>query len=149
MTSSATIVGNLTRDPELRFTVSGRAVCNFGVAVSRRFQVNGEWTEEVSFFNVTCFGDLAENVAASFSKGDRLVCFGRFTQRSWQTDATAEKPDGERRVVVEFTAEEVGGSVRWATCRVVRTLRDHPGAVPAAGSVDPAAATLHGDDEPV
>ncbi|MGA1062090.1 MAG: single-stranded DNA-binding protein, partial [Ilumatobacteraceae bacterium] len=62
--NSITLTGNLTRDPELRFTTGGRGVASFGLAVNRRYQVNGEWQEQVSFFNIVCWGDLGENVAA-------------------------------------------------------------------------------------
>ena len=67
--NTITLVGNLTRDPELRFTANGRAVASFGIAVGRRYQVNGEWQEQTSYFNVTAWGDLGENAAASLSKG--------------------------------------------------------------------------------
>ena len=63
MSSNVTVVGNLTRDPELRFTNAGRAVATFGMAVSRRYQVNGEWQEQTSFFNVVAWGQLGENAS--------------------------------------------------------------------------------------
>ena len=67
-----TICGNLTREPELRFTSGGTATCGFGVAVNRRYQQNGEWTDApTNFFNVTVWGQLGENCAATLSKGDR------------------------------------------------------------------------------
>ena len=67
--STVTIVGNLTRDPELRFTAGGKGVASFGVAVNRRYQVNGEWQVKVSFFNVTAWDTLGENASASLTKG--------------------------------------------------------------------------------
>lgn len=115
--AQVTLVGNLTRDPELRFTTGGRGVASFGVAVNRRWQQNGEWQEQVSFFNVVCWGDLGENVATSMVKGSRAMVTGRLEQRSWETQ------DGEKRSVVEVVADEVGPSLRWATAQIERTER--------------------------
>ena len=115
--NSITLIGNLTRDPELRFTTGGRGVASFGLAVNRRYQVNGEWQEQVSFFNIVCWGDLGENAAATLSKGSRCILPGRLEQRSWETN------DGEKRSVVEVIADEVGPSLRWATAQVERTER--------------------------
>ena len=85
--STVTIVGNLTRDPELRFTAGGKGVASFGVAVNRRYQVNGEWQEKVSFFNVTAWDQLGENAAASLTKGARIIVTGRLEQREYETTA--------------------------------------------------------------
>jgi single-strand DNA-binding protein len=93
--NSVTLVGNLTREPELRFTTGGRGVASFGLAVSRRYQVNGEWQEQTSFFNVVAWGTLGENAAASLGKGTRVVVTGRLEQRSYETK------EGEKRSVVE------------------------------------------------
>lgn len=109
--------GTLGRDPELRFTTGGRAVANFSIAVSRRFQRNGEWEEQTSWFNVVCWGDLGENAASSLVKGTRVLVSGRMEQRSWETDA------GEKRTVYDIVADEVGPSLRWATCQIERTER--------------------------
>ena len=84
-TNSVTLIGNLTRDPELRFTTGGRGVASFGLAVNRRYQQNGEWQEQTSFFNVVCWGDLGENAATSLTKGSRVIVTGRLEQRSWET----------------------------------------------------------------
>ena len=111
------LMGNLTRDPELRFTTGGRGVASFGLAVNRRYQQNGEWQEQTSFFNVVCWGDLGENAATSLSKGSRVIVTGRLEQRSWETQ------DNEKRSVVEVVADEVGPSLRWATCEIARTER--------------------------
>ena len=89
--NTVTLVGNVTRDPELRYTTGGRGVASFGMAVNRRYQVNGEWQEQTSFFNVVAWGTLGENAAACVTKGTRLVVFGRLEQRSWETQ------DGEKR----------------------------------------------------
>jgi single-strand DNA-binding protein len=119
MTAQVTIVGNLTRDPELRFTPSGAPVTTFGVAVNRRWQNrdNQQWEESTSFFNVTCWRDLAQNVSESLEKGSRVLVSGRLDQRSWETQ------DGEKRSVVEIVADEVGPSLRWATAEVNRNER--------------------------
>lgn len=117
--NSVTIVGNLTRDPELRYTPSGAATCQFGLAVNRRWQNknNNEWEEATSFFNVVAWRELAENVGESLQKGARVLVTGRLEQRSWET------PDGEKRSVVEVIADEVGPSLRWATAQVVKNER--------------------------
>ena len=80
--NTVTLVGNLTRDPELRYTTGGRGVASFGIAVNRRYQVNGEWQEQTSFFNVVAWGTLGENAAASLTKGTRVIVTGRLEQRS-------------------------------------------------------------------
>ena len=116
-TNSITLIGNLTRDPELRFTTGGRGVASFGLAVNRRYQQNGEWQEQTSFFNVVCWGDLGENTATSLTKGARAIVTGRLEQRSWET------AEGEKRSVVEVVADEVGPSLRWATAQIERTER--------------------------
>ena len=119
MSSNVTIVGNVTRDPELRFTASGAAVTTFGVAVNRRWQnrETSSWEESTSFFNVTCWRDLAQNVSDSLEKGSRVLVSGRLEQRSWQTE------QGDKRSVVEIVADEVGPSLRWASAQVVRNER--------------------------
>ena len=71
--NTITVVGNLTRDPELRFTTGGRGVASFGIAVGRRYQVNGEWQEQTSYFNITAWGTLGENAAATLTKGSRVI----------------------------------------------------------------------------
>ena len=117
--STVTIVGNLTRDPEIRYTTGGAAKASFGVAVSRRWQnrQSQEWEEQTSFFNVVCWREMAENVAESIGKGSRVVVTGRLEQRSWETD------NGDKRSVVEIVADEVGPSLRWATAQVNRNER--------------------------
>lgn len=116
--STVTIVGNITRDPELRFTAGGKGIASFGVAVNRRWQQNGEWQEKVSFFNVTAWDTLGENIAASLTKGTRVIVTGRLEQREYETK------EGEKRNVVEIVADEVGPSLRWARAEVERIARD-------------------------
>jgi single-strand DNA-binding protein len=115
--NTVTLVGNLTRDPELRFTQSGQAIATFGMAVNRRYQQNGEWQEKVSFFNVVAWAQLGENAASSLQKGSRVIVTGRLEQREY------ESRDGDKRNVVEIVADEVGPSLRWATATVERTDR--------------------------
>ena len=81
MDNTVTLVGNLTRDPELRFTHGGQAVATFGLAVNRRYQQNDEWQEKMSFFNIVAWGQLGENAAASLTKGGRVIVTGRLEQR--------------------------------------------------------------------
>ena len=116
------VVGNLTRDPELRFTPSGQATATFGVAVNRRWQnrQNQEWEEATSFFDVVCWGQLAENAAQSLSKGTRVLVTGRLDQRSWETS------ERERRSKIEITADEVAPSLRWATAIISKNERRGP-----------------------
>jgi single-strand DNA-binding protein len=122
--TSTTIVGNLTRDPELRFTTNAKAVCGFGLAVTPRRIIDGEWTDgDTSFFNVTCWGQLAENVAASLQKGARVIVTGSLVQRSWEDKETQAK-----RSTIEVSADEVGPSLAWATASVVKPDRVAAGA---------------------
>ena len=107
--NTITVVGNVTRDPELRFTQGGMAVANFGVAWNKK-KADGE--EEVSFFNVSCFRQLAENVAESITKGSRVVVYGMLQPRSWDT------PDGDRRSAVEIIADDVAPSLKWASAEI-------------------------------
>jgi single-strand DNA-binding protein len=128
--STVTIVGNLTRDPEIRYTTGGAAKASFGVAVSRRWQnrQSQEWEEKTSFFNVVCWREMAENVSESLGKGSRVVVTGRLEQRSWETE------NGEKRSVVEVVADEVGPSLRWATAQVTRNERRGGGDFGGGGS---------------
>ena len=119
--STVTIVGNITRDPELRFTAGGKGIASFGLAVNRRWQQNGEWQEKVSFFNVTAWDTLGENIAASLTKGTRVIVTGRLEQREYETK------EGEKRNVVEIVADEIGPSLRWARAEVERIARDGGG----------------------
>ena len=117
--NSVTLVGNVTRDPELRYTAGGAAKVAFGLAVNRRWQnrQTQEWEEQVSFFNVVAWREMAENVAESVAKGSRVVVTGRLEQRSWETD------NGEKRTVVEVNADDIGPSLRWATAQITRNER--------------------------
>lgn len=122
------LVGNITRDPELRFTPGGMAVAQFGLAVNRRRQDRNtnEWKEETSFFDVVSYGTLAENVSESLARGSRVMVTGRLEQRSWETQ------DGDRRSKIEVIADEIGPSLRWATADVTKNERREGG--PGGGS---------------
>lgn len=151
--NQVTLVGNLTRDAELRFTAGGKAVASFGLAVNRRWMVANEWKEQVSFFNCTAWDTLAENFAASCGKGARVIVTGRLEQREYETK------EGEKRNVVELVVDEAGPSMRWATASVERIVRGvqsasgdtasvtnitSAGSVRANANVDP----IYGDTEP-
>ncbi|MDP9327188.1 MAG: single-stranded DNA-binding protein [Actinomycetota bacterium] len=127
--NSVTLVGNLTDDPELRYTPNGAAVCKFRIAVNRRMpDGNGGWKDgEASFFSVNCWRGLAENVAESLTRGTRVVVAGRLQYRAW------ENQDGDKRSAVEIEADEIGPSLKWATARIERTPRSG-GATTTSGS---------------
>ena len=120
--STVTIVGNVTRDPELRYTPSGAANATFGVAVNHRWRDNqtNDWKEQVSFFDVVCWREMADNVCESLSKGTRVVVTGRLEQRSW------EDSDGNKKSKVEIRADEIGPSLRWASAEVTKNERRTP-----------------------
>jgi single-strand DNA-binding protein len=123
MDNTVTLVGNVTRDPELRYTPSGQTVATFGLAVNRRWQnrQTQEWEEQVSFFDVKSWSGLAENVAESVQRGTRVIVTGRLEQRSWETD------NGDKRSKVEVVADEVAPSLRWATATVQKIERQAGG----------------------
>ena len=113
-----TLVGNLTADPELRFTPSGAPVANFTVASTpRNFdRTTNEWRDgEAMFINCSVWRQAAENVAESLTKGMRVIVQGRLKSRSYETR------EGERRTVFEIDVDEVGPSLRYATAKVNRT----------------------------
>ena len=120
--NSVYLVGNITRDPELRFTPSGQATATFGLAVNRRWQnrQTNEWEEATSFFDVVCWREMAENASESLTKGSRVIVTGRLEQRSWETQ------EGDKRSKVEVVADEIGRSLRWATAEVKKNDRRSP-----------------------
>lgn len=144
--NTVTLVGNLTKDPELRYTTGGRGVASFGLAVNRRWQQNGEWQEAVSFFNVVAWADLGENAAASLTKGTRCMVTGRLEQRSYETR------EGEKRNITEVIADDLGPSLRWAQAQVERISRDAAGGGSGGGGGGGAAAAapdpVYGEEEP-
>lgn len=163
-----TVVGNLTADPELRFTPSGAAVANFTVASTPRIydRQSGEWKDaEALFLRCNIWREAAENVAESLTRGSRVIVQGRLKQRSFETR------EGEKRTVVEVEVDEIGPSLRYATAKVNKISRSGgggggfgggggarqapPQAQPAAGGTDdpwgsaPASGSFGGgDDEP-
>ncbi|MGO8877394.1 MAG: single-stranded DNA-binding protein [Acidimicrobiales bacterium] len=147
------LVGNVTRDPELRFTPSGQPTTTFGLAVNRRWQnrQTQEWEEATSFFDVVCWRELAENASESLRRGARVIVTGRLEQRSWET------ADNEKRSKVEVVADELGPSLRWASAVVTKNERKGPGeggggrssAPPARSSApEPEAPYASYDEEP-
>jgi single-strand DNA-binding protein len=120
------ITGNITRDPELRFTQNGQAIATFGVAVNRRWQnrQTNEWEESTSFFDVVAWGALGENCAQSLPRGARVLVSGRLDQRSWETQ------EGEKRSKVEIVADEVAPSLRFATVKIEKNERRGPDGAP-------------------
>ena len=115
-----TVVGNLTADPELRFTSSGAAVCNFTVASTPQTfdRVANEWKDgEALFLRCNLWRQPAENVAESLTRGSRVIVSGRLKQRSFQTK------EGDNRTVIELEVDETGASLRYATAKINRANR--------------------------
>jgi single-strand DNA-binding protein len=116
--TTLTIIGNLTADPELRFTPSGAAVANFTVASTPRTFRDGKWEDgDALFLRCNAWRQMAENVAESLTRGARVMVTGRLKQRSFETR------EGEKRTVVELDVDEVGPSLKWATATVNKAQR--------------------------
>jgi len=115
MSASITISGNMTRNPELRYSDTGTALVRFGVAVSYKTKTKPETT---SFYDVVAFNSLAENVAASLASGNRVNVTGRVEVRKYQ------KKDGTEGTAVEIVADEIGPSLRWATATIEKNSKD-------------------------
>ncbi|QGZ17196.1 ssDNA binding protein [Arthrobacter phage DrYang] len=118
--TTITVIGNLTNDPELRFTNSGSAVANFTIASTPRTfdRQKNEWVDGATLFlRVSIWRDAAENVAESLTKGMRVIVVGRLKSRSYETKS------GENRTVIEMEADEIGPSLRYANVKVNRTQR--------------------------
>ena len=134
-----TVIGNLTADPELRFTPSGAAVANFTVASTPRTfdKQSNEWKDGDSLFmRCAVWRDAAENVAESLMRGSRVVVVGRLKQRSFETR------EGEKRTVVELDVDEIGPSLRYATAKVNKVSRGGgQGGKPASQGADAPAGT--------
>ena len=130
--TTLTVAGNLTADPDLRYTQTGIAVAAFTVAASRRTydSDSGQWKDgETLFMRCSVWRELAEHAAECLTKGMRVVVTGRLRQREYETT------EGEKRTVYEVDADDVGPSLRWATAKVAKAIRDrapHP-----AGTPDP------------
>lgn len=118
--TTLTIIGNLTQEPELRFTPSGAAVANFTVASTPRTfdRQSNEWKDgETLFMRCAVWRDAAENVAESLSRGSRVIVTGRLKSRSYETK------EGEKRTVVEMDVDEVGPSLRYASAKITKSTR--------------------------
>ena len=116
--TTITVIGNLTDDPELRFTPSGAAVAKFRVASTPRFmdKASNEWKDgEALFLRASVWRDFAEHVAGSLTKGSRVIVTGRLKQRSYETK------EGEKRTSMELEVDEIGPSLRYATAQVTRS----------------------------
>ncbi len=125
-----TVIGNLTADPELRFTPSGAAVANFTVASTPRTfdRQTNEWKDgEALFLRCNIWREAAENVTESLTKGARVIVSGRLKQRSFETR------EGEKRTVYELDVDEIGPSLRYATAKVTRAARGGGGGFGSAG----------------
>lgn len=121
---NVTVVGNLTNDPELRFTPSGAAVASFTVATSSRLldKTTNEWTDgDPTYLRCSVWRQYAENVAESLTKGTRVIVSGKLKQRSFETR------EGEKRTVMEVEVEDVGPALRFATAKVNRVQRSDGG----------------------
>ncbi|HLT11729.1 MAG: single-stranded DNA-binding protein [Actinobacteria bacterium] len=128
--TTITVIGNLTDDPELRFTPSGVAVARFRVASTPRYldRATGEWKDgEPLFLNCTVWRQAAENVAESLQRGTRVIVAGRLRQRSYETR------EGEKRTVIELEVDEVGPSLRYATAKVQKMTRSGAGGFGGGG----------------
>jgi single-strand DNA-binding protein len=124
MTASATLTGNLTRDPELRYTSSGQAVASISIADTprRRNASTGEFEPgETSYYTATVWGAIAENVAESLHKGDRVLLTGRLVERSFT--ATRGERQGETVRRHEIVVDEIGAALRFATVTVTKATR--------------------------
>ncbi|WP_104062389.1 single-stranded DNA-binding protein [Arthrobacter sp. 4R501] len=128
--TTITVIGNLTNDPELRFTPSGSAVANFTIASTPRTfdRASSEWKDgETLFLRAAVWREAAENVAESLTKGMRVIVTGRLKSRSYETK------EGEKRTVVELEVDEIGPSLRYANAKVNRTQRASPQGGQGAG----------------
>lgn len=124
--NNVSVLGNITRDPELRFTPNGTPVASFGIAVNKNYQdkESGEWISDADFFNVTAWYKLAENCAESLTKGDRVLVAGRLSQDNW------EDKDGQKRSAVKIIANVVAPSLEYASCKIEKNPKADTGAVP-------------------
>ncbi|MEH1126274.1 single-stranded DNA-binding protein [Micromonospora sp. CPCC 206061] len=128
--TTITVIGNLTDDPELRFTPSGAAVAKFRVASTPRFmdRTSGEWKDgEPLFLACTVWRQAAEHVAESLQRGARVIVSGRLRQRSYETR------EGEKRTVIELEVDEIGPSLRYATAKVQKMSRSGGGGFGSSG----------------
>lgn len=142
-----TVIGNLTRDPELRYTTAGVAVVSFSIAQSERRKKDDKWEDgPISFFNCSAWRELGENIAASFAKGQRVMVTGRMQMRDW------EDKEGNKRSSWELEVHDAGTSVRWGTTIYEKAERSQSNSSGGGGGrsqsqqgyTDP----IYGDEEP-
>jgi single-strand DNA-binding protein len=129
-----TVIGNLTADPELRFTQSGAAVANFTIASTPRVKKGDQWEDgDALFLRCNIWRQAAENVAESLTRGARVIVSGRLKQRSFETR------EGEKRTVVELDVDEIGPSLKYATAKVNKMARQGSNAGSYSGGGPPPA----------
>jgi single-strand DNA-binding protein len=141
--TTITVIGNLTDDPELRFTPSGAAVAKFRIASTPRFldKSSGEWKDgEPLFLSCNVWRQVAENVAESLQRGSRVIVSGRLRMRSYETK------EGEKRTVIELEVDEIGPSLRYATAKVQRMSRSGGGGYGASGGNNSGGGGFAADD---
>src|SRR5258705_7991794 len=141
--TTITVIGNLTDDPELRFTPSGAAVAKFRIASTPRFldKASGEWKDgEPLFLACNVWRQVAENVAESLQRGSRVIVSGRLRMRSYETK------EGEKRTVIELEVDEIGPSLRYATAKVQRMSRSGGGGYGASGGKNSGGRGFAADD---
>jgi len=132
-----TITGNLTADPDLRFTPTGRPVASFTIANTPRFpdKATGQWQDgETWFVRCSAWGDLGENIVGSLARGHAVVATGRLRCRTW------ENKDGAKRATVEMTVDDIGPSLRRGIAKPVKVTREHATVPAQGGEADPWAA---------
>lgn len=141
--TSITIIGNLTKDPEIRVSENGFSMTTFSVGVnkSKKNKETGEWVNEPHFIDCVLLGEIAQNFGASFVKGNRVIVTGEIQQRKYQGQ------DGTEKSKTELLASDVGASVRWATVAVTRTERTDGNTTPRTSAPKPAAQPSF-DEEP-
>ena len=141
--NSVTIVGNVTRDPELRYTANGNALCKLGIAVNTRRKDGDEWVDgDPQFYDVTVWGEMGENIAESVTKGTRVIVAGKLQYRTWETD------NGDKRSAVDIVAEEVAPSLRWATAEVTRVEKKSGGGNQGRPAPSTGGGGFYDDEEP-
>tara|TARA_R110000764_G_scaffold148376_1_gene236276 strand:+ start:3406 stop:3828 length:423 start_codon:yes stop_codon:yes gene_type:complete len=114
------IVGTIGKEPELRYTTSGRGICSFSVATNRKWKnkQNDKWEEETCWHNIVAWAELGENAAASLVKGNRVMVSGRLSNRSY------DDREGNKKYITEIIADNIGAELRFATCTVERIERE-------------------------
>lgn len=118
MSAPITLIGRIGTEPEIKFGQAGNAVLKFRVVTNARRQVDGKWEDvDTSWWSVTAFRQLAENLAESIKKGDTVIVVGKIKQRTYET------PQGEKHSIVEVLAESVGPDLRWAVAQVKKAER--------------------------